>query len=251
MTRLRAFALAITVVAVGTFFVQAQEVDLKAVLKKSIEAHGGEANLAKFKGTTSKFKGNIEILNMKVDLTGETAFQRPDKVRNAMALTINNMNIDVITVYDGKKMWVSTQGQTKEIDDEKILKEVKDSLQVEGAGSLSDFLKAPYELNSLGESKIKGKDAIGIRISKQGQKDFSMFFDKKTHLVVKTEMRSFNAMSGQEVTQEKFILSYQDKAGVKIGKHVEIVNDGKLFMDLEITEVHASERIDDSVFAKP
>jgi len=252
MNRLRAFALAIGILALSAYFAQAQgEVDVKGVIKKAIEAHGGEKALAKFKASTSKFKGTIEILNMKVDLTGETAFQKPDKVRNAMTLVINNMNIDVITVYDGKKMWVSTQGQTKEIDDEKILNDVKESLQVEGAGSLSEFLSAPYELNSLGETKVKGADAIGIRVSKKGQKDFSMFFDKKTNLIVKTEMRSLNAMTGQEVTQEKFIVGYQEKAGVKMGKRVEIVNDGKLFMDLEITEANAAEKLDDSLFAKP
>jgi outer membrane lipoprotein-sorting protein len=251
MTRSRVFACAIGVLSLASLFAQAQDVDLKAVLRKAIEAHGGEKNLAKVKGATSKFKGTMEIANMKADLTGETAFQKPDKLRNTITLNVNNMNIDVITVYDGKKMWVNSQGKTAEINDEKILNEVKESLQIEGAGSLSDFLKAPYELNALGEAKVKGKDAIGIRVSKKGQKDFSMFFDKKTHLIVKTETRSFDAASKQEVTQEKFILSYQAKEGIQFAKRLEVVNDGKLFMDLEITDVAISEKIDDSTFAKP
>jgi outer membrane lipoprotein-sorting protein len=251
MSRSRVFACVVGLLALGSLFAQAQDADLKAILKKSIEAHGGEKNLAKLKGATSKFKGTMEIANMKVDMTGETAFQKPDKLRNTISLNINNMNIDVITVYDGKKMWVNSQGKTMEIDDEKILKEVKESLQIEGAGSLSDFLKAPYELNALGETKVKGKDAIGIRITKKGQKDFSMFFDKKTHMIVKTETRSFDAISKQEVTQEKFILSYQAKDGIQFGKRVEVTNDGKLFMDLEITDVAVSEKLDDSTFAKP
>ena len=58
-------------------------------------------------------------------------------------------------------------------------------------------------------------------------------------------------MSGQEVTQEKFVIGYQDKDGMKVAKRVEILNDGKLFMDIEITEVHAAEKLDDSIFAKP
>jgi hypothetical protein len=53
------------------------------------------------------------------------------------------------------------------------------------------------------------------------------------------------------VTQEKFILDYQDKNGMKIARRVEIVRDGKTFMDIEITDVQALEKIDDSVFAKP
>jgi hypothetical protein len=154
-------------------------------------------------------------------------------------------------VFNGKKLWVSAMGQTKEIDDEKILKAAREEMQAEGASSLSDYLKEPFELNSLGDVKVKGKAAIGIRISKKGQKDISMFFDKQTHLLVKTEMRTLDGMTGQEVTQEKFILGYQDKNGMKVAKRVEIQKDGKTFMDIEITESQAFEKLDDSVFAKP
>ena len=124
-------------------------------------------------------------------------------------------------------------------------------MQAEGAGSLVEFLKAPYELNAIGDVKVKGKDAVGIRVSKKGQKDVSLFFDKKTHRVVKTEMRTLDAMSGQEIAQEKFILGYQEKNGMKIAKRVEIQKEGKTFMDIEILDVQALEKLDDSVFAKP
>ena len=126
------------------------QADLKAVIKKAIVAHGGAKNLAKFKGASSKFKGTMELMGKTVEITGETSFQKPDKVRNAVTLNLNNMNIEVVTVYDGKKLWRSLQGTTTEIDDEKALQQIKESLQVEGAAGLSDFLKAPYELNSLG-----------------------------------------------------------------------------------------------------
>jgi outer membrane lipoprotein-sorting protein len=252
MTRLRAFTFAVGILALSAYFVQAQgEVDLKAILRKSIEAHGGEKNLAKFKAAMSKYKGTLELMNNKIEVTGETSFQKPDKLRNTIELNIANMKINVISVYNGKTLWVSTQGTTMEIDDEKILNDTKESLQIEGAGSFADFLKAPYELNSLGEIKVKGKEAIGIRVSKKGQKDFNLYLDKKTHLIVKTEMRSYDPMTKQEVNQEKFIIGYQDKNGMKVGKRVEIYKDDKLFMDIEITDVQMAEKLDDSIFAKP
>ncbi|MBI2804487.1 MAG: hypothetical protein HYX68_05820 [Planctomycetes bacterium] len=251
MLRLRVFALAACVLAVGAFFVHAQDDGLKTVLTKAIAAHGGEKNLAKFKAVSSKFKGTIDILGNKSNCTGESSFQKPDKIKNVLSLDLNGKQIDIVTVFDGKKMWVSAMGNSMEITDKKLLKEVREQLQTEGAGGLSDFLKAPYKLNALGEVKVKGKDAIGIRVSKEGQRDFSMFFDKKTHLIVKTEMRTLDGMTGQEVTQEKYILGYQDKGGIKVAKRVEIHKDGKSFMDIELTEVNAFERFDDSVFAKP
>ena len=251
MFRLRVFAFAGCALAISVLFAQAQDADLKTVLRKSIAAHGGEKNLAKLKAVTSKFKGTMEIMGNKADVTGETSLQKPDKVKNVMTLNLNGKSIDIVTVFDGKKFWVAVMGQTKEIDDEKILQSMREELQVEGAGSFADYLKAPYELSALGDVKVKDKDAIGIRVSKKGQKDFSMFFDKKTYLVVKTEMRTLDGMTGQEVTQEKFIIGYQEKNGMKIAKRVEIVKDGKFFMDLEITDVQVFDRHDDAVFAKP
>jgi hypothetical protein len=252
MLRIRVLSLVILGVAVATLLGKSQqEPDLKAVIKKAIEAHGGEKNIDKYKAAVSKFKGTIAIGPVTADVIGETTLQKPDKVKNVMNLDIGGKKLDLITVFNGKKLWVNVMGQTKEVDDEKIINAAREELQTEGAGGLSDFLKAPYELNALGESKVKGKDAIGIRVSKKGQKDINMFFDKKTGLVVKSEMRTLDGMTMQEVTQEKFILDYQDKNGMKIAKRVEIVRDGKTFMDIEITDVQALEKIDDSVFAKP
>lgn len=252
MLRIRMLALVGGFLSLTSLFVQAQDTnDLKAILKKAIEAHGGEKALARFKGSTSKFKGTMEIANMKADIIGETAFQKPDKLRNTLKIEIMNQTVSITQVFDGKKFWISTAGNTKEVTDEKTVNEVRESLQVEGAGSLMAFLEKPYELNIIGEAKVKGKDAIGIRISKKGQRDFSLYFDKKTHLVVKSEMRTFDPMSGQEVTQEKFIMGYQDKHGMKVARAIEILKDGTPFMTLEITDVDAVEKLDDSVFAKP
>jgi hypothetical protein len=251
MLRLRVLALTGGILVLGALVVRAQDADLKAILRKSIEAHGGEKNLSKFKAVVTKFKGTMELNGLTFDVNGETSLQKPDKVKNVMKLEIKGKAIEVITVFNGEKLWVNAMGQTKEINDEKILKATREEMQAEGASSFADFHKAPYELSAIGEVKVKGKDAIGIRISKKGQKDISMFFDKKTFLTVKTETRALDAMSGQEITQEKFVLGYQDKNGIKTPKRVEIVKDGKAFMNIEILEATPFEKLDNSVFAKP
>jgi hypothetical protein len=251
MYRLRTLA-AVTCVLTIALLVRAQGGDeLKNVLKKAIEAHGGEKEVTKYKAGISKFKGKMNIATLEADIVGETSVMRPDKVKNVMTLDIGGKKIDITTVFNGKKLWVSTMGQTKEIDDENIINAAREEMKAEASANLTDYLKAPYELNALGVVKVKGKDAIGIRVSKKGQKDVSFFFDKKTHLMLKSEMRTLDAMSGQEVTQEKFITEYQMKNGIQTAKRVEILKDGKLFMDIELTEVTPLEKLDDTVFAMP
>lgn len=184
-------------------------------------------------------------------MTGDTAFQRPDKVKNSMTLEIGGNKVEVITVFDGKKLYVNAAGKTMEIDDEKVLKDTRESLLVEGAGTLVDFLKEPYTLSAVGAVKVKDKEAIGVRVSKKGQRDINLFFDKKSHLVVKTETNSYDPQAGQEVTQEKYFTAHIKKGGLTVPKSVEVVRDGKEFLKLEITEAESLEKLDVSTFAKP
>jgi hypothetical protein len=232
-------------------FADAQGDDLKAILRKAIEAHGGEKLLTKYQAGSSKFKGKIKILNMDADMSGETMFQKPDKLKNAITLNIMNKEIDIVQVFDGKTFWVSIMGKTMEIKDDKIVKEMRETLRAEGGGSFVDMLKGGYDLSSVGDVKVKGKDAVGILVKKEGQRDITYFFDKKTFLVVKSEQRTLDGMSGQEYTQEKFITEYQVKDGLKVGKRVEIRKDGEEFMDIQILDVRIVEKFDASNFAKP
>jgi outer membrane lipoprotein-sorting protein len=252
MLRLRVLALSGCVLMLGAF-AHGQDADLKAILQKSIEAHGGAKNLTKFKAVTSKFKGTIELMGASRAITGESSFQKPDKLKHVMNIDFNGKGLDVITVYDGKKLW-SWNSITKkaiELDDPMLVKSVREELQIEGAGGLPEFIKLPYELNGVGEVKVKDNDAVGVRVSKKGQKDITLFFDKKTHLVVKTEARAYDAEAKQEVTQEKFLSDYRDRNGLKVPNRVEIHKDGKAFMDIEITEAQAFEKLDDAIFTKP
>jgi hypothetical protein len=250
MLRFRGFAPIGCALAVSAMLAHAQETNPKAIVRKAIAAHGGEKELNKFQAGTSKYKGTMKILNQNADVTAETSFQKPDKFKNVMSIDILGKTIDVATVYDGKSLWVSAAGNTQEIKDEKVLNEVRESLRAEG-GSLVEILKEPFELALVGEVKVKDKDTIGVRVSKKGQRDISYYFDKKTNLLAKTEMRSYQPTSGQEVNQEKIIVEYQDKSGLKVGKRVEILHDGQPFMNIEITDVQILDKLDDSIFVRP
>ena len=176
MFRLRTLAIAGCILAASAASVRAQENDeLKAILKKAIAAHGGEKNLVKYAGVISKFKGTIEIMGKARDISGETTVMHPDKVKHVMTLDIEGMQIPVSVVYDGKKMWRSVNNKTDEVKDEKTLSEIRETLKAEAAGSLVDYLKAPYELAALGEVKIKDQPAVGIRVSKKGQRRRQLF----------------------------------------------------------------------------
>lgn len=251
MFRLRILAFAVCVFAVTALAVRAQDDELKAILQKSIKAHGGADNLTKFKAGSSKMKGTMKVAGLEFDIVAETWLRKPNQFKKVMTLEVKGKSIDMVQVFNGESFWINTMGKTQEIKDDKVIKEIREALEAEGGGSFVEFMKKPYELSALGEMKIKGKDAVGIRVSKKGQRDISFYFDKKTHLVVKIETRGLDPTGQKEALQEKFIMSYQDKNGMKVGKHLVILMDGEPFMDVEITDVQALDKIDDAMFAKP
>ncbi len=64
-------------------------------------------------------------------------------------------------------------------------------------------------------------------------------------------MRKRDLMNGQEVTEERYITEYQDVGGRKVAKKVEVLRDGKQFLEAEVQEVEILPKIDDSEFAQP
>ena len=228
----------------------AQEPDLKGIIRKAIEAHGGEEKLAKMKATSSKFKGTIILMEKTIDITGESLTKLPDKFRNTLNLNINGMTIETAQIFDGKRFWVTAAGNTQELKDEKMIKEVREQIGAERAGGLIGILKDPaYELAAIGETKVKDQETFGIRVGKKNSRDVNMFFDKKTHLIAKVEMRTTNPMTGQEQTQTKFLLEYTDSQGLKTPGRLVIEQDGNPFMDLVMSEVRILDSVDDSQFA--
>src|SRR5262245_35358326 len=70
----------------------------KEIIAKAIKAHGGEEFLTKNKAAKLKSKGKINIPGAgEFEFTQETAYMLPDKFRDGIDFTINNMNIAVRT----------------------------------------------------------------------------------------------------------------------------------------------------------
>jgi hypothetical protein len=228
---------------------QGQDGEPRAILDKAIKAHGGAKKLAAIKAMQIKGKGKI-YQPMEAAFTAEISVQLPDKLKLSVDLEINNMNFAFVQVFDGKKGWQGITGMIKEFDADEV-KEAKEQAHVEEVESLIVLKDKSYKLSALGEAKVGDHDAVGIQVTKKGRRDVNLFFDKKTHLLLKAEYRALDP-SKQEVTQEKLFLDYKDVGGLKSPGRMVVNNDGKKFLEIEITETNFMETpFDDSVFAKP
>ncbi len=158
--------------------------------------------------------------------------------------------VNVVTVFDGKDGWIRSGDKDVKVNDD-ILAELKDAAYIMSImkGVFAKDKKVKYSLS--GEVKVKGKAANGMILAREGKKDINLYFDKDSGLIVKIEVRKRDLMSGQEVTEERFITEYQEIGGQKVAKKFEIQRDGKVFLEGEVTDVQAFEKVDDGEFAQP
>jgi len=227
----------------------AQEDESRALIDKAIKAHGGEKALAKTKAGESKGKGTIHLMGG-IEFTADNYAQMPDKFKSVMRLTVMNMNITVTQGFDGKKLWIQVNDKTMDLDD-KLVDTVKEALYAEHLATLVPLKDKGVKLSPLGETKVEGRAAVGVQASSKGHKDVNLFFDKTTNMLLKLELRTVDPMSGQEVTQEKIYLEYKDVDGAKTPSKLLVHQDGKKFLEMEISDIKVVDRLDDSIFAKP
>jgi len=229
--------------------VQAQE-EVKAIIEKAIKAHGGAEKLDKLKMVQTKAKGTIEI-GGGLSFSQESIINAAGKFKEVLNLEVMGQKIAITTVFNGEKGWLNANGTMKELQD-KLLDEVKEAAYSIRVGRMTPLLTdKAYRLAPLGESKVNDHPAVGVKISSKGHRDISLYFDKETGLLAKSESRRLDGQTMQEVDEERIVIEYQDVDGQKTSKKVLVNRDGKKFMEAEVTEVKFLDKVDDSQFEKP
>jgi hypothetical protein len=222
----------------------------RAVVDKAIKAHGGKKNLEKTKASHVKSTGTLDFMNG-AKFTSEIFAQDPDKFKNILEVNVNNMNLAITQVFNGKNFWMKVMDQSIDFNDAKDLAELKENTYQERIASLIGLFDKGVTLAPLGEAKVNDEDTVGVRASSKGHRDTNLYFAKKSGLLLKSEARVFDLQSKQEVSQEKIYSDYKNDGGVMTPRKLTINQDGKRYITLEITSVEYPDRHDDSVFAKP
>lgn len=230
--------------------VRAEEKDLRAIIDKSMKARGGEEKLAKFKAATWKGKGKFHGLGEALEYTGEWAVFPPGRSRNSIALEFGGQQIQRTQVVNGDKGWVKLGGVLEEMDKEALAEE-KANAHATAVTSLIILKDKEYKLAPLGEAKVRDRPVIGIRVSHKDRRDVSLFFDKENGLLLKSETRVKDVMSGQEFNQEMLFGDYKEVDGLKHAMKLTINRDGKTFIEAEWIDFKGHESLDEGIFAKP
>ncbi len=234
------------------------QAELKAFIDKAVKAAGGEANLAKYRASAWKAKGKIHVMGASLDYTGEWHEFDDAKARFSIDLDVMGQQIRQTNVVNGDKGWIKISVGGMDVMNDQMTKEMLDEAKEEFHHGRILSLRAfalkdkDLELSPVGEVKVNDKPCLGIRVTKNGRRDVSLFFDKETHLLLKAQMRVKDfTVGGNEVDQEFLFSDYKDFGGLKQAVKFVMNRDGKPFLDAEVTEYKHEEKLDDSLFQKP
>jgi hypothetical protein len=235
----------------GPFARADDQADARAIVEKSIKATGDLEKYVNHKGGLAKGKGTIHAMGMMIPFTMDYRFQFPGQSRAEIDADIMGMQLKVIEIVNGNKGWVKLGDAVSDMDENKLA-ESQTQLYTLIVTSLLPLRDKAFTLSTLGEAKVEGVDAVGVRVACPGKPDVSLFFDKRTSLLLKSQHRTKDSMAGgNEVEEETLYFDYQEKDGIKAAMKLKVKREGKLFIDFEAEEYASVEKQDEALFAKP
>jgi len=244
---------AVTIVWAGA--AAAADEKAEAVVKKAIEARGGADTLNKYKAGKVKLSGDLSILGANAEFSGTMTFSLPDRYRLQLSMEFmgQKMEMEQVVKGDTVKSVVKAAGMTMQNpggDAEK--EELRAASAMQEAEHLTPLLDAKkFTIKAAEDADVNGKKAAVIVVEpKNIKKEFKMFFDKESGLLVKTAHRGQQPGAGgaTEVDEEAYPSDYKKVNGIQVPTKLVVHHDGKKFMEVKLSDYEVLEKIDDKEF---
>ena len=250
MTRFTgAFCLAVLLYGLGSP-ARASDDKAKAIIDKAAQALGGDEKLNAAKNFTWKAKGKINIMGNESDFTLEGAAQGLDHYRGQFEADFGGNKVKGVTVLNGDKGWRKFADNNMELEKDGVANEKRTLYLLAAPVTLAPLRDNNFKVEAAGEEKVGDKATAVLKVTGPDGKDCKIYFDKESGLPIKLVAKVIGFM-GEEFTQENTYANYKDMGGIKKATKIEIKRDGEKFMEQEITEFKAVDKLDPKTFDQP
>jgi hypothetical protein len=220
-----------------------------ALVEEAIKAHGGADALAKTQTVVRKLAGRMTVSDKEILFADESTAQLPERWRVEADLRAGDQKLHTLLVVNGDKGWQSTGGAVTELTAER-LKELREDGYARWLTTLLPLRKDPaFELTPLPEAKVNDEPALGVKVSRKGHADVSLYFDKKSRLLVKLARQVEQA--GHSSAGETVYSGYKEFDGVKLPTKIVQTRDGKKLVEITEAGYKFPAKVEDTTFAKP
>ena len=221
----------------------------RALVTEAIRAHGGADALAKLRAVVRKSSGQMTVGGQEVPFTEEFTAQGADRWRRETELRPGAQKLRVLLVLKGDKGWQTTAGPVSEVSAAR-LKELREDAYAQWLTTLLPLTQdAALQLALLPEVKVNGEPALGVQVSSKGHADVKLYFDKKTHLLVKIERQAPDG--GGTSAREETCSAHKEFDGVKLPTKLVQTVGGKKVSETTEAEYTFPRKVEEATFAKP
>jgi hypothetical protein len=221
------------------------------LLDQAIEALGGAKVLKAGPVLSGTSKGTSHLGGKKHATTNEWIVAGLDRMKWNTELTLGDTPSTFLIVVGKDGGWIRGNGGAASDIAKAQLDPFRQGFR---ALRLAEWLiplkEKGYTLSSLGELKVEDKPALGIQAKRKDTPDLDLWFDKKTYLPVKAELR-IKETDSREATYVALFGDYKTFGDRKCFTKLTIKRDDELVWEMQRSDITAKESIADETFAKP
>ena len=223
----------------------------RPIVDRAIVAAGGAKLLASQQSSSGTSRGTITLGDAQRSVENAWTVQGLDKLRWSSDLTSGDQTLDFVLVLDGKRGWIQGNGNTSTRLKADLLAPLRHGFAaLRLAETLTPLLDPETKLSLLGELTIDERTTAGVKVTRKGMPDLDLYFDKKTHLPAKAEMRLTEA-NEVEATYTAFFAEYKKVAGRMVFTRLTVERDDKIVLTMLRSNIESKAKATEGTFAQP
>jgi hypothetical protein len=230
---------------------QTGEQTARRIIEQAVAAHGGREALARTAGAyVTRGKGSMYPADgVPRPFTFEYSHQDLTHTRLELHIAFKDGYIPSIRVVNGASGW-EQQGTNRRDLAAAEIKQARQGAYESEVRLLYPLLEQPgFALAPLGRSSAGNHEAVGVGVTRPGQPEVRLYFDKMTGLLLKSE--AAEALQNRTVVREEFYSNYQDVLGRKYPMEAAFVLDGKKYLEIKTEEMQPLNAIEPAKFTRP
>ncbi|MGH7170109.1 MAG: HEAT repeat domain-containing protein [Gemmataceae bacterium] len=183
----------------------------RVLLERALKARGGVEAVQKRVAVRVKVKGTFHGVGAIGDIRVEgEMWEFGPRGRIELRIGDAETRLRYAVVFDGDKSWRVFNGQIQNFDKEDLAS-LRISEYVDRVTELADLLTDKgFTFAQLADAQVEGRPARGLKISCKDRPDISLYFDKKTGLLVKYSYRAPRFGGAKEVLHETVLSDYRE-----------------------------------------
>ena len=218
------------------------------VITDTIRVDGGEDRLARCRNMVRNARGTFFFFGKDVKFTTQLILEFPDRLRDMIEVEQEGQKVRILRVVTRDGAWTSTGGAAAQMNKPEA-DELREEMYVLWLTTLVPLRDAAFQLAVLPESKVDGRPAAAIKVSRAGHPDVKLHFDKQTKRLAKLERQAREV--GLVVNKEYVFSEPRDFEGVtRATRQLEFAA-GKKTTELLVTSFAFPGKVEENTFAKP